>query len=143
MTKRRSLRGKVDAGSKKRLIVDDGMFQHGYKVVEFHIFGADLSSGAIDCTGTLATSDVGQLEDWDASDNRQIAWAGYTQSTSYSPLFIKSIVDPNHIVVTDLFVGAFSNAAAQVNYLVVVEPITLSEQQGIIALIKEKSQDAN
>lgn len=141
--KRRSLRGQVDPGSKKRLIVDDGMFTYGYRVIEFHIFGSDMSSGAVDCTGTLATSDEGNLEDWNAGDNRQIAWAGYTQSTSYAALFVKSIVDPNHIIVTDLFVGANSNSTAPVNYLVVVEPMTLSEQQGIMALVKERSQDAN
>ena len=141
--KRRSLRGQVNPGTKKRLIVDDGMFTYGYKVVAFHIFGSDMSSGAVDCTGTLATSDVGNLEDWNAGDNRQIAWAGYTQSTSYAPLFVKSVVDPNHIIVTDLFVAANSNSTAPVNYLVVVEPMTLSEQQGIMALVKERSQDAN
>jgi hypothetical protein len=138
---RRSLRGQVEPGSKKRIIVDDGMFTHGYKVLEFHIFGSDVSSGAIDCTGTLALDEDGALEDWNAGDNRQIGWAGYTQSTSYSPLFIKSIIDPNHIVLTDLFVAANSNATANVNYLVVIEPITLTEQQGIMTLIKERSQD--
>lgn len=137
----RSLRGQVDAGSKRRIIVDDGMFTHGYKVLEFHIFGSDVSSGAIDCTGTLALDEDGALEDWNAGDNRQIAWAGFTQSTSYAPLFIKSIVDPNHIVLTDLFVSAFSNASAPVNYLVVIEPITLTEPQGIMTLIKERAQD--
>lgn len=141
--KRRSLRGQVDPGTKKRLIVDDGLYKSGYKVTEFHIFGSDMTSGASDAIGTLATADTGQLEDWDASDNRQIAWAGYTQSTSYSPLFIKSIVDPNHIIVTDLFVGAFGNALTPINYLVVIEPVTLTEEQGIIALVKERSQNAN
>ena len=141
--KRRSLRGKVASGTKKRLIVDDGMFTYGYKVVEFHIYGFDTSAAANDCVGILATSDEGQLENFDASDNRQIAWAGYSQDSAFGPSFMKGLIDPNHIVVTDLFVGGVSNASAPINYLVIVEPMTLTEQQGIMALVKERSQDAN
>ena len=139
--KRRSLRGVIASGTKKRLIVDDGMFTYGYRVVEFHVFGKDLSQTGNGCSGILATSDEGQLTDFDCSDNRQIAWAGYAQTDQFAPLNEKSIVDPNHIIVTDLFVGATSQAASPINYLVVVEPMTLTEQQGIMALVKERSQD--
>ena len=141
--KRRSLRGVIASGTKKRLIVDDGLFTYGYRVTEFHIFGKDLSQSGNGCSGILATSDEGQLTDFDCSDNRQIAWAGYAQNDQYAPLNQKSVVDPNHIIVSDLFVGATSQAQSPINYLVVVEPLTLTEQQGIMALVKERSQDAN
>ena len=141
--RRRSLRGIIASGTKKRLIVDDGLYTHGYRVVAFHIFAFDTSQPNNGCVGILATSDEGQLENYDASDNRQIAWSGYAQTDAFAPINEKSIIDPNHIIVTDLFVGATSQSASPMSYLVVVEPMNLSEQQGIIALVKERSQDAN
>lgn len=138
-TKRRSLRGQVAPGEVQRLIVDDGNYKHGFKVIEFHVFGPNLA-GNRDPTMSLGL-DYDVTSNWDARDNRQIAWAGMVCSTGNSggALDTFSLVDPNHIVVTDLYVNNWSTDIG--NYLVVIEPIMLTEEQGIMALIKERSQD--
>ena len=140
MKKTRTLRGILNDNETRRLIVDDGRATNGYKVTSFMVFGNDMSSGAADCTGTLAINFKGAVEDWDASDNRQIGWAGYTQSTSYAPLFQKGTLDPDHIVITDLYVHARSNAT-KINYLITLEKVTISEDESILQLIKERAQD--
>ena len=138
-TNRRSLRGQVVAGGEDRIIIDDGMFTNGYKVVEFKVWATNQASGADpECYLSLGES---AGDKFSAFDNRQIAWAGMS-TTSGTRLFDFSIVDPNHIVISDLYVRNIDTAAnALANYLVIIEPVTLTEPQGVLALIKERSQD--
>jgi len=73
-----------------------------------------------------------------ADDGRQVAWASQiTVPGSRSNTF--SVIDPNTVVTQDLFFRNISNAVA--NYMVVIEPVTLTEQQGILTLIQERQQD--
>jgi hypothetical protein len=140
--KRRTLRGTVDSGENKRLIVDDGRLNHGYRVVRFEIFPVDVTSGAADCSGVLALDYDGTTEKWLAEDNRQIAWSSTTMSTTYSVNNKTDIIDPDHVVIMDLWVYAFTNGSdARINYLVELEPVELSNDESILQLIKERSQD--
>jgi hypothetical protein len=140
--KRRTLRGIVDSGVNKRLIVDDGRLNHGYRVVRFEIFPVDVASGASDCSGVLSLDYDGTTEEWRADDNRQIAWSSTTMSTIYSLNNKTDIIDPDHVVIMDLWVLAYTNGSdGRINYLVELEPVNLTDDQAILALIKERSQD--
>jgi hypothetical protein len=140
--KRRTLRGIADSGVNKRLIVDDGRLNHGYRVVRFEIFPVDVASGASDCSGVLSLDYDGTTIEWRADDNRQIAWSSTTMSTTYSLNNKTDIIDPDHVVIMDLWVLAYTNATdARINYLVELEPVELTNDQAILSLIKERSQD--
>jgi hypothetical protein len=135
----RTLRGRVDALTVKRLIVDDGQFNHGMKVKEFHLW-ATSHGGSRDVEASLGLDfDLGAT--WDASDNRQIAWAAQTNSAAAGSegSFQFSLIDPDHIVIKDLYINNFGANVA--NYMVILEPVTLSDDQAILQLIKERSQD--
>ena len=141
-THRRTLRGQLIEGDNKRLIVDDGRLNHGYKVVSFHI-AADITESSNDAFATLSLAYDSDLA-WDWSDNRQIGWAGtYMPGTSgvNAPY---SLIDPDHIVVMDLYiqgrVGA-GGGTSPINYLIELETVDLTDDQTIITLIKERSQD--
>lgn len=140
--KRRSLRGRIIENTSNRIILDDGLYTHGYKVVEFYVWG-DPTSTANDAYGTLALqSSFNPIQD--ASNNLQIAWAGTAVdgTASQQPPFM--IVDPNHIVNRDLYIQAGiggSGGSEPVNYLVIIEPITMTEPQAVLQLIKERAQD--
>jgi hypothetical protein len=63
-------------------------------------------------------------------------------STTYSLNNKTDIIDPDHVVIMDLWVLAYTNGSDdRVNYLVELEPIELTDDQAILSLIKERSQD--
>ena len=134
----RTLRGRLTDTTIRRIIVDDGRTNHGYRIKEFHVWCDPL--GADGVFATLGTQ-FDMLSGARADDNRQIAWGGNTWSSSSSTPSTGawSVVDPGHVVITDLYVQATNSEGT--NYLVILEPVTLSEDQAIMALIKERSQD--
>lgn len=138
----RTLRGRSTVnGEVRRLIVDDGQFTQGYKVLDFRILGVDPVSGTADSVGTLALSQLGATR-WDLSDNRQIAWAGQTMVSSASPYPTMATIDPDHIVVRDLWVWGYGTTADPgYQYLVTLEEVTITEDHAVLQLIKEVSQD--
>lgn len=136
MKRIRTLRGTVDGGAVKRLIVDDGRFNNGLKVTAFYVWAPSQESSGD--PGCVLGIDEDMNNKWDASDNRQIGWAGMSTSPS-SRIMDFSLIDPDHIVVSDLFINNFSGVIA--NYMVVLEAVELSDDQAILALIKERAQD--
>jgi hypothetical protein len=140
--RRRTLRGQFTEGETKRLIVDDGRLNHGYKVVRFVIAG-DPSSSGNDAFATLSL-DYDAPATWNWGDNRQIGWASTNvQGTAgLEPSF--SVIDPDHVVIMDLYItGQVSGAGGTslINYLIELQTVELSDDQAILTLIKERSQD--
>ena len=140
--RRRTLRGQVVEGDVKRLIVDDGRLNNGYKVTRFVIAG-DPGSSANDAFATLAL-DYDSPRSWDWGDNRQIAWASTNvQSTAGAQSFFE-LVDPDHVVIQDLYIQAqvgSGTGSSVCNYFIELEPVELTNDQAILSLIKERSQD--
>jgi hypothetical protein len=141
--KRRTLRGQAIEGEVKRLIVDDGRLNHGYKVVKF-ICSTDVTQTTPSNVAATLSLDFDALPGWNWSDNRQIAWAStttYSQSEAGPPF---TLVDPDHVVIMDLYIQGqvFSAGTGDVfNYYIELEPVELSNDETILQLIKERSQD--
>lgn len=133
--KSHTLRGRVEANSVKRLVVDDGRLNHAMIVDDFHVWAISISSGDDPECALGLNYDVGA--NWDASDNRQIAWAGQTTSAT-SRLMTYNLIDKNHLVNQDLYISNFS--AHPANYLIHMTAKTLSDDETILTLIKEASQ---
>ena len=133
--KQHTLRGRVEAGEVKRLVVDDGRLTHAMIVDEFHVWAISMASGDDPECSLGLNFDLGP--NWDASDNRQIAWAGQT-TTGGSRLMAFELIDKNHVVNQDLYINNFSSHPA--NYLIHLTSKTLSEDEAIMTLIKEASQ---
>ena len=142
---RRTLRGRVDANDeRRRLIIDDGRVNHGFKIVAFHIISTNPGTSAADAYGSLATESDAATSVWNLDDNRQIAWAGQNIQGTAAPSNQFSLIDPDHVVITDLFVcgrGGTGATAEGYQYLVELEPIELTDNQAVIQLIKESAQD--
>ena len=98
--KSRTLRGQLEEGTNKRLIVDDGRLNHGYKVVRFVIACTPSASG-FDSYATLSL-DLDSAKEWDWGDNRQIGWASTNAPSTGSLDAPFSVIDPAHIVIQDL-----------------------------------------
>ena len=133
----RTLRGQLtDSAEVRRLIVDDGRLTHGYKVTMFYVWGDLVSTNPVHAV--LGTQ-YDMLPSANAGDNRQIAWAG-TINADNTPR--GGIVDPDHIVNMDLWIQASGASVDEpVNYLIELEPVIMTEDQTILSLIKERSQD--
>jgi len=131
-----TLRGRVDPSSQKRLIIDDGRFNHAMKVESFVVWPANPNSSE-DPKCVLSLSD-NAVTSADASDTNQIGWSKAADAiTIYSGY---SILDPNHLVVRDLYITNL-DTQDDANYLVILSPMVISDDRAIMALIKERSQD--
>jgi hypothetical protein len=75
----------------------------------------------------------------DASDNRQIGWARET-TTATTRLQSRAIIDPDHVVVQDLWISNLSTNGPA-NYLIILEARELNDNESVLQLIKERSQD--
>ena len=127
MRKRRTLRGQFVEGTITRLILDDGRLNHGFKVVNFVVAG-DPSSGANDAYAVLSL-DYDAPSSWEWQDNRQIAWAASPVDSTGSVHLGYSVVDPDHVVVMDLWIQGIvgsGGGTSVINYLVEIEPVELS-----------------
>ena len=140
--RRRTLRGQFIEGDTKRLILDDGRLNHGYKVVSFVISG-DVSTSAGDAYATLSLDFDAPLA-WDWGDNRQIAWASTNVSATSGSDAPFTVVDPDHVIIQDLYIQgtvAGAGGSTPINYLIELETVDLTDDEAILTLIKERSQD--
>jgi len=132
--KRRTLRGTLGDTELRRLVVDDGQLNQGYLVKEFHVWSTSYG-GARNSEMVLSLNQditVG----WRADDSRQIGWgAMITQTGGVESLQTFSLIDPDHVVLRDLWIKALNADGG--NYMIVLEPITLTDNESILTLIKE------
>jgi hypothetical protein len=113
--------------------MDDGQFTRGHKVTGVHIIGAN--NGTIEGVGVLSYSDAvpGQIN---MDDSDQFGWTFWDADTTTGNRMI-SILDPDHVVLQDLFLHSIIGGF---DFLVTIEPITLTESQGVLQLVKHKRQ---
>ncbi len=136
-------------GIPQRIPLYDGRGDTAYRVTEFKVWGSDYDgSGNPDCIGKLSKNDDGSLIPslfMRADDNNQIAWAASQASgqSGNAGGFADSIVDPDNLIIEDLYVYARSTNATTtdpVNYLVVMEKYEISEWKGALTMARDRSQ---
>ena len=143
----RTLRGsfKESIGDLKRqLILDDGRHNHGLKILSFRMFTDQSNADAyISASLSLDQTQAG-LPFFDASDNQQIAWYTQAQITTGPSAFVApylQVIDPEHIVNEGLWLRAYGTANIIWSYLIVCEEYDLTDDEAVITLIKERSQN--
>jgi hypothetical protein len=130
----------------KRIILNDGQFDTGFRIVDFRIWASDYSSSsAPDVVGKLGTQaglspDPGDF--MNAGDNREIAWAASAGSTDGGLGFGESgVVDPDNMVIEDLFIYVRGSVdSANVNYMVTMEKYDITDWQGALSMVRNRSQ---
>lgn len=136
--KTRTLRGQIEvtAGGtgKQQLIVDDGLLNRGYKVVGFYVW--ENSGSPTQFNATLSMQPSLAADDMDASNNSQIAWVWQATSGGWK----EYILDPDHIIVRDLYVTIKDASNDKYNFMVVVDQLSISNDTAIMSIIKEGSQ---
>lgn len=138
----RTMRGQFTEGDVHAIVVDDGRLNVGYKVRRFVVAG-DPSGAANDAYAVLCL-DYDAPSAWDWSDNRQIAWASAPVDSTGSIHQGVATISADHVVVRDLYVQGTvgsSGGGQPINYLIELEEVSLSDDEAVLMLIKERSQD--
>ena len=141
----------TEAGRLAKIQLFDGSFKTAYRVTAFYIWGADWSgSTKPDNIGKLSTnnnSETGSVNFMRADDANQIAWATTSGDTDAGIRggFSESIIDPDNLVVEDLFVYVRTSSSVDtdlVNYIVEMEKYEIKDWQGALAMAKDRASES-
>ena len=130
-------------GVEEKIQLFDGRFDTGYRITGFVVGGGDMSDP--DFTARLTTEPglpTGITDFWNWGDNRQVAWCGHNGSTDVMGVDINSVVDPDNMIIEDLYFSARFAAADtfRVNYMVTLEKYDISDWQGALTMVRNRSQ---
>jgi hypothetical protein len=136
-------RGQILEGTEVKIQLFDGRFDTGYKVVDLRICSGDLGSTGDDACVRLSTASIGAMPSSgdmiDFSDNRQIAWCGVGgQSNGFEN--VSPIIDPDNMVVEDLYISGQHGSSDPINYIIYLEKYDISEWQGALSMVRATSQ---
>lgn len=116
----------------RRTQLFNGSWTKNFKVVDVQIFPA---SPVNNDTLLVLHFDDNLKNAFDARSNAQFGWAAtdaLAQDWSY--------IDPDHVIVQDMFISAFAAAPGLVNYVIKVERITTTMPEAILAEVKSQLQ---
>lgn len=130
----------------ERIRLFDGVFDTAFRVREFYIWGSTYAnSSGPDVIGKLATSpnclDT-PVNFHQAGDSREIAWGGANGGLDTGGA-IESIIDPENLVVEDLWVYTRGvTDTNDVNYLVIMDKFDITESLGAVSMAKDRARDS-
>ena len=134
------------AGNPQRIPLFDGSFKTAYRVVKFDIWSATYSNSSNpDVLGKLSKNAIGTTgatNFFRADDDNQIAWAGNIGSSDLFQIQTTGIVDPDNLVVEDLYVYARTagDSGTAINYMVIMEKYEINDWQGALAMARDRAQ---
>lgn len=134
------VRGKMGDNQVEKITLFDGRFDTGYRVIEFKMFTADPSQSNADGWGTLATEEDSATALWDASNNAQIGWTGFHTTTFGSGYEPHIVIDKETTIIEDLYVYGNSAGGHDLNYYIELEKVSISDWQGALAMVRNRSQ---
>ncbi len=122
----------------------DGRFDTGYRITSFDVAMADRdNNGQFIASCKLMTEPDANNRYWNFSKNTQIAWAacGWDADNGYAYEF-ENLIDPDNMIIEDLFIGAvvYNDQNVDVNYIITMEKYDISDWQGALAMVRNRSQ---
>jgi hypothetical protein len=136
------------AGTPQKIPLFDGSFQTAYRVIDFYIWGSDYGSNTQpDCIGKLSKNEFGVVATANfmrADDDNQIAWSWFGANQESGADFGRdSIVDPDNLIVEDLYVYGLINSGgtAAINYMITMEKYEISDWQGALTMARDRQQE--
>jgi len=147
VTRHRVLRGTVEGRTLVRFNMDDGDFQHGWKITDFQVRVINPQIPTEWCNAILGLNDRLNIP-WDFGDfdqSPQIAWAtcGNAGNTSVMGQTTTSLIDENEFVTDDLFLyGDVTGDDTDFNYYIKIESVNFSKNQGLYQAARNAAQGA-
>jgi hypothetical protein len=140
-----TMRGKAGiSATPERLILFDGRFDTGYRVTHFEIASVTQNVN-LEISAKLLTDNDGisaGSNDWNWDNNEEIAWAAAGNNSSVNAGHTEIMhIDPDHMIVEDLYIKANSNEGdEEINYMIKLEKYDISDGQGALAMVRNRSQ---
>ena len=133
-------------GSINRITLDDGSFETAFRIVEFVVAPHDMDNQTtrVITSKLITDDDTSTGVNWNWDDNAEIAWSifGYdANATQYG--FVFNQLDPDNLVVQDLYILADEGQQSvdiKVNYFVKMEKYDITDSQGALAMVRNRSQ---
>ena len=138
MKARRVIRGRLADNEQRRIVVDDGNFNDGWRIVKFTAAGDATNTNEVAAKVSLKPVPV---TGWNWSLNTEIAWAAARNTAESNWGGFPNAIDSSSVIVADLYVTGTSSAGGDINFMIEIERVSLSDDQAILALIQERGQD--
>ncbi len=125
-----------------RVTLFDGRFDTGFKVVGFEISNQDRdNTSAIVLSGKLCTEQTATTTSWNWGRQTEIAWSSNAwDANQFAGMPLLSVIDPDNMIIEDLFIGIYSGVDTIANYQIHLEKYDLTEWKGALSMVKNKSQ---
>ena len=138
-----TVKGRLPKETTERITLFDGKFNTGYRVVKFEIAAQDVATAA-DAYAKLTTSEniQGDGDNWYWDDNVEIAWARWVMAGLGTNGTVDAFIDPDNMIIEDLYIasGTADPSPADVNYMITLEKYDITDWQGALAMVRNKSQ---
>jgi hypothetical protein len=119
----------------RQLVVDDGRYRHGFVISSFRVWGGPTVEGN-NVAAVLSRSSTA-VTTMNANHSPVFAWAATINDTTNG--FTEwNIIDPEHVVNEELHLHNVNGTAF--NYLIVMHDLTMTDEQGVLQLVKNQSQ---
>ena len=125
----------------------DGKFSTGYRVTSFQVWASSIADtydqrlGAK--LGTVGTLSQAASDFMNAGDQREIAWAGQGDGSIDEMGPVTSIIDPDNMIVEDLYVYLRANqqtGVEKVNYIITMDKYDITDWQGALCMVRNNAQ---
>jgi len=134
----------------ERIQLFDGCFDTAFRVIEFIIAPKSITGDSNQSANAKLTTEdpktFGTHGDWNWQDNREIGWATWLQNTSNKSQNMQAIIDPENLIIEDLWICGkiLEDAPSNVlNYMIVMEKYKISQAEGTLTYIRNRGQDVN
>ena len=107
MKANRVIRGKLADNERRRIVVDDGNFNDGWRIVKFTAAGEAISNQEV--AAKVSFKPVATTG-WDWGNSLEIAWASARNTSEANWGGFPNAIDPSAVIVADLYVTGTSSA---------------------------------
>lgn len=140
-----TLTGRIPSRVETRVSLFDGKFDTAFRIDSIKCANVNNSTARESFIVVTTKQDVfgTTANEWDWSDNFQVAWAMYkTAVGSNEGSFFFSNVKDGNLIVEDLYLNVETDDTvfAEVNYEIKMTKFDISEAQGALAMVRSSSQ---
>lgn len=138
------VRGQVtsaDSGG-HRIQLFDGKFNTGYRITKFEIANSNRTTTSVVIgSAKLTTEPSTDNGNWDWGDVTELAWASCAwDGNGISTQNPNTVIDPDNMIVEDLYVSVESNIEQGYNYIIHFEKYEFAAWDGAGFLVRNNSQ---
>ena len=135
----------VTDDSTNRIILFDGRFDTGYKIVEFRTAPVVMDSTESRNYGAklMTDDDASSGTNWNWANNEEIGWSTFaSDGNDVRQSYEYTMVDPDNLVIQDLYIRAYDQQGRdqKLNYFIRMEKYEFNDSTGALAMVRNRSQ---